>query len=132
MIFKVFSYLSFFISNETITQVKTRSTKDATPGNSKKRLIYAGSFSIDWDPSSLLVNQKTGRVYHRLPSSLNMPLPWALPRPGSKEITPIKAEPLGLIRSSLMTSQLSKCLDFNENGDMVLHWEGKTYPIQSF
>ncbi|TPX54968.1 hypothetical protein PhCBS80983_g05661 [Powellomyces hirtus] len=106
--------------------------QDLTPDG--KNLIYGGNLPHPFDPASLHLSRRTGRLYHALhgPSSVTgKPLPpplWMLPPKGDCNMDDSTAthSPLGLVRSSLLSSRFAHGVDLENES---FEWLGTTHPL---
>ncbi|TPX63422.1 hypothetical protein SpCBS45565_g06624 [Spizellomyces sp. 'palustris'] len=84
------------------------------------QLTYAGSHVHPFSPSSLYMSATSGRLYHPLPSALNLSPTWML------DDRRTSIPPLGLLRSSLVLAKLFDKLNV-ENGSV--QWNGQEFAL---
>ncbi|KAI9359595.1 hypothetical protein DFJ73DRAFT_957413 [Zopfochytrium polystomum] len=94
-------------------------------GNGSHTLTWAGNLTVPFDPASLHVSARTGRLFHPAPPSHPLFPPWALT---AQQQQHEGVPPLGLIRSALVQAALVDGLAEGEDGRSWV-WGGVTYPI---
>eukprot|EP00127_Corallochytrium_limacisporum_P006453 Clim_evm43s227 gene=Clim_evmTU43s227 len=97
------------VEDRPIVFVKLVTAEEPTGPEHTHDLIWGGTMRVPFRPDQLVMLLESGRMYHPAPND--------------------KTTKLALVKSAIAVN-LGESISFDDNGSMILQWQGEKYPIR--